>query len=268
MEAQGLQEDYLPGQKPPPRQPWDEGPPAPEPEFMVIKCWFEDPPKTQIERALAPHLRSAEVGLNWVPVVENDWESAWQESFPRLELSEHFAIAAPWNAEPGDLCIEPGQGFGTGQHETTAAIVRVLDPLLHQTPSPRFCLDIGCGSGILGLLAARKGLRVHGIDIDQNAIDNARHNADLNGLTASFDTTPIESLGEPADLVVANLYAEMLVKVHYDLLRLTTHHLILAGILRQKEHSVRSIYDAELGEPERVVDGEWICLHYRRQTHA
>ena len=256
--ASGVQEDWLPGQAPPPRQPWDDGPEGPLPSHVSLKAWFEDPDERRVNAGVA---RAFGPKPLWTDVEDVDWETSWHAAFPVLHLSPLVVIAPPWDPVEGAVVIEPGQGFGTGSHETTAAVCRAIDALTADG-SLRTALDVGCGSGILALVAAHLGLDVRGIDLDAAAIENALHNAALNGRTIDFSTDPIEALTEPADLVLANLFAETLAALSTDLIRLTRRHLVLAGILGAREAVVRAAFDPTLGEPVRDVDGEWVCLRY------
>lgn len=257
--AAGVQEDWLPGEAPPPRQPWDDGPEAPLPSRVAVRGWFEDAD----EDAVSDGIRRARLpDPVWSDVPDVDWETSWRASFPVLHLSPRVVIAPPWDPVDGSVIVDPGQGFGTGNHETTAAVCRVLDALLAADPSLSTALDIGCGSGILALVAARLGLSASGVDIDAAAVENAVHNASLNGLDVPFSTDPIEALTTPADVVLANLFAETLAALSDDLVRLTRQHLILAGILADREPIVRGAFDHRLVLAQRVVDGEWVCLHY------
>ena len=89
-----------------------------------------------------------------------------------MKISEHLVIAPPWLAQSGDIIIEPGIAFGTGEHPTTYSCMEALakwivedEKMQHQT-----CLDVGCGSGILALAAAHLGMNAYGIDIEEDAI--------------------------------------------------------------------------------------------------
>jgi ribosomal protein L11 methyltransferase len=256
--ASGVQEDWLPGEAPPPRQPWDDGPEGPLPSHVSLKAWFEDPDEASVDAGVA---RAFGPASKWTDVEDVDWETSWHSAFPVLHLSPRVVIAPPWDPVEGAVVIDPGQGFGTGSHETTAAVCRAIDALTADD-TLRTALDVGCGSGILALVAAQLGLEVRGIDIDAAAIENALHNAALNGRSVAFSTDPIESVTDPADLVLANLFAETLAALSTDLIRLTRRHLVLAGILGAREAIVRAAFDPTLGEPVRDVDGEWVCLHY------
>ncbi len=260
--AAGLQEEGAGGVNPPPRQPWDTAPEPPPPDPCRLRAWFESPAE-----GLSVPVPAGAV-TTWEDVVEEDWETSWQASFPTLHISERLIIAPPWEDVPGALVIEPGQGFGTGQHETTRQALRAIDTLAgpDTTTDHGRALDVGCGSGILALAAARLGWRAEGVDIDPAAIADADSQAARNGLTLPFSTTPIHRVADRFELVLANLFAETLVALADDLVRVTAQHLVLAGILADREPSVRAAFDPRLTLTARDVDGEWVCLVYRAEA--
>lgn len=257
--ASGVQEDYLPGEAPPPRQPWDTGAPAPLPKRRVLIAWFEDPDSLAIARAMPSQV----LDLQWSDVPETDWTTSWQEGFEPIVISDDLTIAPPWCAPEGALIIEPGQGFGTGLHPSTQGALRLMEPVVHRSQS---CLDLGCGSGILALAAARRGLRAHGVDVEESAVIEARRHAELNQLDATFATTPIPELQGQWDLVAANLHAELLDRLAPEILRLTGTWLVCAGILADREPLVRQALDPSLHLDAAEQDGEWIALRYRRRS--
>ncbi|MEQ1505454.1 MAG: 50S ribosomal protein L11 methyltransferase [Myxococcota bacterium] len=267
--ATGLQEDWLPGEAPAPRQPWDVGPAPPEPDRLVLRAWFDDPDRVAIERAV----RTFGATATWVDVVDTDWDAVWRAQFHPSEVGPGLIVAPPWDAPPGALVIEPGQGFGTGAHPTTLQALRAL---LALAGGHRTALDVGCGSGILALAAARLGLDAVGIDVEPAAIRDADRNAAANGLIAAFSTTRIDEVVPldrsglvPGrfDLVLANLHAELVIALADQLDRVTGQTLILAGILADREAQVRAALDPRsLTLVHRDQDGEWVALGYRRST--
>lgn len=261
--ALGLQEDWLPGEAPAPMQPWDVGPPPREPDRVVLVAWFEDPDRAVIERTLRP--LAGPVLAAWAPVPETDWEESWKATFPPIVVSERLTVAPPWDAPPGALVIDPGQGFGTGQHTTTRQALVALDALLAD-PELRFAtaLDVGCGSGILALAAARAGLAAEGVDVEEAAVREAAANAARNGLSARFSTESVGTLSAAADLVLANLHAELVVALGSDLARLTRDRLVVAGILADREGLVHGALGGAFALERRVEEDGWVCQVWRR----
>lgn len=257
--AAGLQEDHLPGEAPPPRQPWEDGP-APRPTARVLlRAWL--PPDAFPGRwaSLEPALLAAGgLQASWRPVADEDWANTWRSAFSRVEIAPGLAVSPPWLAEPGDLVIDPGMAFGTGEHPTTAACLRGV--LARARPGGS-CLDVGSGSGVVALLAARQGMTARGIDIDPEAVAAGLENAQRNGLQADFDLAPLAQVTGRFDLVVANIYAEVLVDLAPDLARLTGDALILAGILADRADRVEAALAAQgLAIEQREVEGDWVSL--------
>lgn len=262
----GVQEDWLPGTAPAPRQPWDTGPGDPLPDRIVLRAWFEDPDAPSITRSVTAFLGAAPRGaveLAWAPVEEVDWEAAWRAGFGPVVLTPRLTIAPPWDAPPGALIVEPGQGFGSGAHPTTRMAAIAVDEL---ADGLRTALDVGCGSGVLAIAAARLGLDAEGIDVDEPSIRDAQGNAARNGVTARFSTTPVASVQGPRDLVLANLHAELIRELAPHLVRLTGTWLVLAGILDDRESLARDAIDPHLELVRRDVDGPWVGLRYRRRS--
>lgn len=254
--ALGIQEDHLPGQAPPPRQPWDTGPLPPASPRLVLRAWFEEGATARSARA---EVDGWDEEARWRRVGEEDWAQGWKDSFERLEVAPGLAVAPPWAAREGDLVIEPGMAFGTGDHPTTRACLERVQALAR--PGAR-CLDVGCGSGVLALAAARRGMAARGVDIDADAVREARENAERNGLEARFDRRPLHELQGRYELVVANLFAEVLAGLAPEIRARASGDIVLAGILADRAHLVEAAFDG-LELVDRAVSGEWVCLHYR-----
>ena len=258
--ALGLQEDYLPGEEPPPRQPWETDRIIIEPSKRLLKVWF--PLGTDIGhalRSLCAQYPSAGT-YSWSILGNEDWDQDWKQHFQREVFSEYLAVAPPWQAQEGDLVIEPGLAFGTGNHPTTHTCLKAIA----QWAQPgKKCLDIGCGTGILALAAAKLGMDVYGIDIEADAIHAARENAHHNNLTASFDDTPIEDVSDTYDIVVANLYAEVLVALSAHIIPRVNDKLALAGILHDRAHLVKAAF-SEFCLLKEMRDGDWTHLWYSK----
>jgi len=260
LDCLGAQEDYLPGEAPPPRQPWDTGPPPPPPERILVRAWW--PEDHSDCRQQVASLRTRLGGeVEWGSVSGEDWANNWKDHFTRLIISEDLAVSPPWDAQEGDLVIEPGMAFGSGDHPTTRACLEGI--VRHARPGAA-CLDVGCGSGILALAAAKLGMRAVGIDIEADAVTTSIENATENGLVASFSETPLQEVQGEYPLVVANVYAEVLASMAPDLARLAGEVIVLAGILSDRAHLVENAL-AEHGwqVSERMVEGEWVSLELR-----
>ena len=149
-----------------------------------------------------------------IQALENrDWNEQWeQEGFEPIVIDGLCSIHKPGQqvaTQPFDIVINPRMAFGSGTHETTAQLVEWI---LHQDLSGKCCLDMGCGTGILGICMAKaKAAKVTGIDIDEFSIKNSRENCQLNGITnmevKHGDASAIEG---QFDLIVANIHKNII----------------------------------------------------------
>jgi ribosomal protein L11 methyltransferase len=206
--------------------------------------------------------------------VENaDWSMAWREFFNPIRVRDRFMVLPTWlQGEHNGLTpilIEPKMAFGTGHHTTTRLCLEALVDLIEagRLGEKTEFLDLGTGSGILGIGAARLGLHGEGVDIDPVAIDNAQENIELNGVGKSFQvaTGGIDSLpaGRTFDCIVANILANPLIEMAPSVVaRLRPEGvLILSGILREQADKVAAAYQKEgLGVPAISHDNEWSVL--------
>jgi len=148
------------------------------------------------------------------PLADTDWNAAWREHFRPLPVGDRLLIAPPWDVpattERLVLVIEPGRAFGTGHHGTTAGCLALLETLIARD-RPTRALDLGTGSGILAVAAARLGVPdIVACDSDPDAVAAAETNADRNGVATHVRTVLADASTlavAPAPLVLANLLA-------------------------------------------------------------
>ena len=211
-------------------------------------------------------------------VDEADWAEAWKAHFPVIRVGAHLVIRPTWRrhrAKPGDLvlALDPGMAFGTGLHPTTRLCLAALeDAAAHGELDGVRVLDVGCGSGILSIAAARLGAhRVSGLDTDPIAIEatlaNARRNRLARRIGAGVGSLP--SGEAPFEVVVANLIASLLIELAGALRReLRPGGLLLAsGIFEDREAEVAAAFGrAGLAVAGRSVEGEWVALAARRKS--
>jgi len=148
-------------------------------------------------------------------VADTDWAEAWRAHFAPLPIGRRLLVAPPWETPPDAdgrlvLTLEPGRAFGTGQHATTAGCLELLETIVERR-RPARAIDLGTGSGILAIAAARLGVpEVLAIDSDPDAIAAATANVQRNGLDGrvTCEGADVAALdAEPAPLVLANLLA-------------------------------------------------------------
>lgn len=144
--------------------------------------------------------------VRYAEVAEQDWVRLTQSQFEPIRVNDRLWIVPSWHSAPDpaalNLVLDPGLAFGTGSHPTTRLC---LEWLCDRVRPGSTLLDYGCGSGILGIAAARLGADpVVGIDIDPRALESAADNACNNGVAMTLRSTR-ETLNETFDLVVANI---------------------------------------------------------------
>lgn len=196
-------------------------------------------------------------------VAEENWVQLTQAQFDPIKISERLWVVPSWHQAPNpqaiNLILDPGMAFGTGAHPTT----RLCMEWLEQNVTPgNALLDYGCGSGILAIAAARLGAqRVHGIDIDPQAIIAARCNAEANGVDASFSDAANEQTGR-FDLVVANILANPLrvlapaICAHVR----PGGKLALSGLLCAQADELIEVYKPWLALRVFASHEGWVCL--------
>lgn len=212
-------------------------------------------------------------GVHRLPVC--DWSEAWKRFFHTERISARIVVKPSWERyepEVGDCVVEldPGMSFGTGLHPTTRACLRFLDQQGLNRPGATF-LDIGCGSGILAIAAAKLGFApVTAIDYDADAVRIARENCTRNGVadrvTCEAGDVAKGLSGRCADVVAANLFSDILER-HAPVIAgcvgcRPQGALLLAGMLTRQYPRVLSVYES-LGFDEAAVatEDEWTSVY-------
>ncbi len=199
--------------------------------------------------------------------IENvEWETQYRESVRPVLIDDDVVVRAPWHDDLPerryDIIIEPKMAFGTGTHETTRSCMSIIRR--EYDSSQRF-LDLGCGSGILSVLADKLGATyIKAIDYDTDAVENCRENFLLNGVEAQSDIIhgSIEACDgdQPYDFVCANIIKSTILDMLPRLIELTAPggKLILSGLLTQDTDDIIAALD-ESGQTEYTLwpDNEW-----------
>lgn len=211
---------------------------------------------------------------------DKDWENNWKQYFHPLPIGEKFLICPSWEKVPGEgrtvIEIDPACSFGTGRHETTALC---LEELEKQDIAGKDVLDMGCGSGILGIAALKLGAKhVDAVDIDMVATRVAGENAKKNGIPEGFmdiycgniltDGTLCESLAQNSySLILANIVADIISDMLPFFARCldAQGHMICSGIISPRRDFV---VDA-LGKAGFVIESireknEWVAIVCRK----
>ena len=197
-------------------------------------------------------------------IADQDWERSWMDNFQPMRFGQRLWIVPSWHEAPDsqavNLLLDPGLAFGTGTHPTTALCLEWLDG---QDVRGLNAIDFGCGSGILAIAALLLGAeRVTGTDIDPQALEASRDNAQRNGIAdVRFPLYLPEAMpAEPADLLLANILAGPLVSLAPQLSSLVRPggRIALSGILAEQTEEILAAYrDAFELDPVAEKDG-WI----------
>ena len=208
---------------------------------------------------------------------EEDWNKKWQKFFSTTRIGKHIIIKPSWELflpEKGDLLIEmdPGMAFGTGTHATTRMCLEVLETIMEDTQPIQSMLDVGIGSGILSIAAAKLGIpRIVGIDIDPIALRYAQKNVDNNEVSQQVELREVslQKLEGTYDLVVANILSDILIKLRKDLYEHLADDgfLILSGILAENASKLeRKFASLKLTTCASYSDTDWICLVLQKKV--
>jgi ribosomal protein L11 methyltransferase len=203
-------------------------------------------------------------------VNEEDWATAWKKYYFPVKISERFTIVPTWEIyEPvstDELIIEldPGMAFGTGTHPTTVMCLQALE----KTVKPgQLVIDVGTGSGVLAIGAALLGAKhVHALDLDEVAVRSAKLNVELNNVQHTVDIVHgnlLDTVKEPADVVVANILAEVIMKFTDDAFQVVKEGgiYITSGIIGAKKEDVKkSLVASGFIIEEVMMMEDWVTI--------
>ncbi|MBQ7397342.1 MAG: 50S ribosomal protein L11 methyltransferase [Clostridia bacterium] len=210
----------------------------------------------------------ATISLNGVN--EEDWANAWKAYYKPLHIGEHMVIVPAWeryDEQPGEIVVrmDPGMAFGTGSHETTRLVIGLLEK--YTKPGCRM-LDVGCGSGILAICAAKLGAgQCRAYDIDPVAVRVANENIKDSGLTNV--TCEVSDLLRDVDrayaydLITANIVADIIIRMAPDvgsLMHAGTVLLVSGIILERSGDVVEALEKNGLKVVDRAVDNDWCAM--------
>jgi ribosomal protein L11 methyltransferase len=218
-----------------------------------------------------------ELPTSWSPrvgeVIGDAWRDEWKKHFEPFSISDGIVVRPPWRdytPTPGErvVVLEPGRAFGTGLHETTSLVAQVLGDYA-ATVRGASVLDVGCGSGILAIVALALGAEsARAVDVDPEAVAVTRENAERNGMSDRLvaDETPIERVSGSYGIVLANIEAAPLAELAPAIMaRLAPGAmLVLSGILAPEvaPAQVASLEKAYGGVTLDEVrqKGEWVAM--------
>ncbi len=299
-----------------------------EEPFARMRIFFEDAAQTDAAKSAlksALDIVGIDAPIEVGEIADDDWKLAYRRHFKTEPIGERLLTVPAWEVEEakekwGDsgrqmIVLDPGMAFGTGKHETTKACLEYIDEVLAgevSVTAPRAgthrgtvsFLDMGCGSGILSIAAAKLGCTtVKGFDVDQEAVDASVENAAANGVNVDFvkfalgrepyrrASSPTASPSQPPvsaafgcvaslgcsggdaprygvrhyDLVAANILGPLLIRFVDEIAEYVGDKLILSGILTTLYPEVKATYEAKgFREISNKTFGEWTTGLYSR----
>ncbi len=217
------------------------------------------------------------IGANEVTISEvneEEWSTAWKKYYHPVKISNRFTIVPTWEiyepVESDELIIEldPGMAFGTGTHPTTVMSLQALEKYIKEDST---VIDVGTGSGVLAIGSAMLGAKhIHALDLDEVAVQSAKLNAKLNKVQNQIDVVQgnlLDTVKEPADIVVANILAEIIMTFTMDAYTIVKPggYFITSGIIETKKDDVKnSLENAGFQIEEVMMMEDWVTIVSRK----
>ncbi len=247
-------------------------------DFVKIVCYFSSEENIEekiglIEAYLLEIKDFVDIGEGSIETLitkEEDWANNWKQYYKPFRVGDHIVIKPTWETfedlRSDDLMIEidPGMAFGCGTHETTSMCIELLQTYLKPA---EHVIDVGCGSGILSIVAAKLGAKsVVAIDVDKAAVKVTNENIELNGISdivTVFHGDLLQNTQVKADLVVANIMADIIILLMDDISRVLKAEgtFIASGIIQERAPEVKAkIESAGFVIIEVTQNGEWVAI--------
>ena len=203
-------------------------------------------------------------------ITDPDWGEQWKKYFKPIRVCKNIVVKPTWERYAPDsrdivVEIDPGMAFGTGQHASTRMCMEAVEDTILKDRSIKEwkVLDVGCGTGILGITAAKMGAQdVVCLDNDPKATEIASDNAQINKVDLRILNMDASDFSEPRNLIIANLTAKLLVRFHGHLLKLLLPegYLIISGIIEQDITAIEEHFcQAPLVKHHVLTEKEWVC---------
>lgn len=238
-------------------------------DYSVIAYFSIDENITALINSLSANLAGKKTTIRHEIVDDSLWKDKWKKYFRTFMISDRVRIIPEWEKKDMsigkyDVIMDPGMAFGTGTHETTSLCAKLIDKYIRTKDT---VIDVGCGSGILSIIAKKLGAdEVIAIDLDKAAINATVKNCELNHTESIVPVLgELSSLKEDikADIIVANIIADIII----DLTPLFSNHLvsdgrvICSGIIASRESDViNALLSHHFTIEEIMYDNEWVAI--------
>jgi len=251
-------------------------------DIVVITGYFPDDEflkerMAQLEsgfRQLLEFFPGTVIRIKQDTVKEEAWATAWKAYFKPVKVGERIVIKPTWEeyvSVPGDLVMEldPGMAFGTGTHPTTSLCIRALERVVKEG---QLVYDIGTGSGVLAIAAASLGATVKAVDLDPVAVRIAKENVAINKLEERVEVyhgNLADVLSSSADLVVANIIADVIIILAEDLERILKPGgiCLASGIISERRQDVEKALTAKGLKIDRIdEENGWVLIQSGREA--
>ncbi|HER6567363.1 TPA: 50S ribosomal protein L11 methyltransferase [Streptococcus pyogenes] len=218
-------------------------------------------------------LQVGQVTVDSQELAEEDWADNWKKYYEPARITHDLTIVPSWtdyDASAGEKVIklDPGMAFGTGTHPTTKMSLFALEQVLRGGET---VIDVGTGSGVLSIASSLLGAKtIYAYDLDDVAVRVAQENIDLNQGTDNIHVAAgdlLKGVGQEADVIVANILADILVLLTDDAYRLVKKegYLILSGIISEKLDMVlEAAFSAGFFLETHMIQGEWNALVFKK----
>ncbi|MBS3940293.1 MAG: 50S ribosomal protein L11 methyltransferase [Actinobacteria bacterium] len=207
-------------------------------------------------------------GGSWSDEPDHDWQAAWKATIQPVHAGR-FAIVPTWLVDEHEpaagevtLVLDPGRAFGSGHHATTTLCLELLGELDLDGVT---LADVGCGTGVLAIAAARLGAEVTAVDIDPDAVEVTRENAARNGVELRTAVGSVDALDGPVAVVVANLVTDVVASLADALVAAAGSALVVSGITAERREVALDPLRAAGMHIETMLERDgWIAVLGRR----